>query len=123
VRIISETRLSEFWKSRKGAEPIERARRDLTAWRASVRAADWTNWGDLKRTFGSADRVGSCVVFDVGNNRFRLIARVMFHNHCVYVLKVMDHEEYDRNAWIEECNCQGAGPPKPPAHEQKRSQP
>ena len=35
------------------------------------------------------------VVFDIGNNRYRLIGRV-FYPHKHYVLRVMDHEEYDR---------------------------
>lgn len=31
-----------------------------------------------KQTFGSADQVGNCVVFDVGSNRYRLIGRVLY---------------------------------------------
>jgi mRNA-degrading endonuclease HigB of HigAB toxin-antitoxin module len=38
-----------------------------------------------------SDQVGNCVVFDVGNNRYRLIGRVKYEQHIVYVLKVMDH--------------------------------
>jgi mRNA interferase HigB len=68
-------------------------------------SGDWPNFGALKQTFGSADQVGNCVVFDVGNNRFRLIGRVFYAAGKLYVLKVMDHEEYDNGRWIDDCGC------------------
>lgn len=34
-----------------------------------------------------------CLVFDIGNNRHRLIARTVYRTHCVYVLGVMSHKE------------------------------
>jgi hypothetical protein len=34
-----------------------------------VKNAHWKDFGALKQTFSSADKVGDCVVFDVGNNR------------------------------------------------------
>jgi hypothetical protein len=58
---------------------------------------------------GSADRVGNCVVFDVGNNRYRLIGRV-FYPYKLYVLRVMDHQEYSRNAWAKQCGCHNPPP-------------
>ena len=70
-----------------------------------ARSAAWANFAALRQTFGSADRVGDCVVFDVGNNRFRLIGRVRFAGGIVYVLKVMDHTEYDARNWADECGC------------------
>jgi len=103
MRIISETRLREFWESRKGDS--QASRRDLTIWRRTVRACQWRNFGELRMTFRSADSVGNCTVFNVGANRFRLIARVFFSKKKLYVLKIMDHEEYDRNMWPRECNC------------------
>jgi hypothetical protein len=51
------------------------------------------------------------VVFDVGNNRFRLIGRVNYRYGIVYVLKVMDHREYDKNLWVDSCGCHKP-PPK-----------
>lgn len=112
MRIISETRLKEFWESRRTSREAGIARRDLDAWRRIARAASWENWGALTQTFGSADRVGNCVVFDVGNNRYRLIGRVNFHRKIIYVLMVMDHVEYDEKAWIEDCNCHRPPPPR-----------
>ena len=55
--------------------------------------------------------MGNCVVFDVGNNRYRLIGRVNYARGIVYVLTVMDHAEYDKGRWIGDCGCHEP-PPK-----------
>ena len=67
----------------------------------------------LKQTFRSADQVGNCIVFDVGNNRFRLVARVNYRRGILYVLRMMDHAEYDRNLWVEDCGCYKPAPKRP----------
>jgi mRNA interferase HigB len=112
MRVISKSKLRAFWESRKG--DADRAERDLATWHRLARKARWANWGELKQTFGSADLVGNCTVFDVGNNRYRLIARVMYEAGIVYVLGVMDHAEYDEGRWAEECGCHEPPPRKPP---------
>jgi hypothetical protein len=65
-------------------------------------------------------------VFDVGNNRIRLIGRVFYANErgggAVYVLAVLTHAEYDENKWPDDCGCYK---PKPktgarPVKSQKR---
>ena len=118
MRILSRRKLREFWESR--TNDAERAERTLSAWWKIASHVEWSNWGELKKTFGSADRIGNCVVFDVGNNDFRLIARVNFRNTIIYILKVMDHKEYLRkdprnrgkSKWEDECGCHQP-PPKP----------
>ncbi len=110
MRVIAKSRLREFWESRKSDSEI--AERDLSVWYKLAMSAEWENFADLKQTFGSADLVGNCTVFDVGNNRFRLIGRVNFVKGIVYVLKVMDHDEYDKDRWVDDCGCHL--PPPPP---------
>src|SRR3954453_19139058 len=97
MRVISRARLRRFWESRKGDADL--AKRSLLAWEKITKGATWKDWADLKRTFGTADRVGNCTVFDVANNHYRLIARVVFAKERVFVLKVMDHKEYDGQTW------------------------
>lgn len=84
----------------------------MQAWHKVAKDAKWANFATLKQTFGSADVVGRCIVFDVGNNRFRLIGRVFYGGGRVYVLKVMDHREYDKNKWQDECECHEPPPSK-----------
>ena len=116
MRIISKNRLVEFWESRE--HDSERAEIDLTRWHTIVKGSDWPNFAAIRRTFGSADQVGNCVVFDVGNNRFRLIGRLNYARGVVYILRVMDHAEYDRKRWVDECGCHRP-PPKSPAAKTK----
>lgn len=111
MRVISRSRLRQFWEARKNDS--DRAEKALLAWEKITKGASWSDWGELKRTFGSADKVGNCVVFDVGNNQFRLIARVIFEKGRVFVLKVMDHKQYEKkdpknknkSKWESECGC------------------
>jgi mRNA interferase HigB len=113
MRVISKKRLEQFWEARKTDSAI--AERDLTAWYKLAKKARWNNFGSLGQTFGSADQVSNCVVFDVGNNRFRLIGRINYARGIIYVLKVMDHGEYDEKLWIDQCGCHQPPPKRPVA--------
>ena len=113
MHIISKKALIEFWKSRKGDAQI--AERDLSTWHKIVEKAEWVNFAALKESFRSADQVGHCVVFDVGNNRYRLIALVRYRSDgrgTLFVRRVMDHAEYDKQKWREECGCYSPPPKK-----------
>jgi len=59
----------------------------------------------LKADFGTASLVGSCVVFNIGGNQYRLATRILYPSQKVFILKVMTHGEYDQDKWKEECGC------------------
>ena len=103
MRVVTRARLRRFWEARKGG--ADSARLALLIWEKIARNAKCENWAELKQVFGSADRVGNCTVFDVGNKNYRLIARVVFEKGRIFVLKVMDHKEYDQQRWVESCRC------------------
>ena len=110
MRIVKRRHLADFWESR--THDAEIAEKRLRSWYDLAKPARWANFAELKQTFGSADAVGDCIVFDVGNNLFRLIGRVNYRNGKLYVLKIMDHKEYDKGRWIEECGCNKPRPKK-----------
>ena len=66
-----------------------------------VEAAMWIKPIDVKKTFGSnVDFVGKQVVFDVGGNKARIIAKIVYGVlQLVNVTHVMDHAEYDKGKW------------------------
>lgn len=110
MRVISKSRLREFWQQ-PGHDAAEGPLRACYT-HVSNRTVSWQTWADVKAAFANASMVGNCVVFNVGENKYRLIARVLYPSQKVFILKVMTHEEYDLDKWKEECGC-FEPPPKP----------
>jgi mRNA interferase HigB len=103
--------LRRFWET-PGCEDAEGP---LRAWYTHVksRTVNWSSWADIKAEFATASHVGRCVVFNIGGNKYRLIARVFYPSHKVFILKVMTHSEYDDDKWKEDCGCLEPPPTKP----------
>ncbi len=97
MRIISEKKLREFWQQHSEAETAMRE------WIKTVRLADWNNFSDVRKTFNHADIYGGCVIFDVGGNKYRIIAKIAYQYKIVYVRFVLTHREYDEKKWQTDC--------------------
>jgi mRNA interferase HigB len=110
MRVISKTRLRQFWET-SGYEDSEGP---LRAWHTHVsdRTVAWQSWSEAKTQYGSASLVGNCVVFSIGGNKYRLVTRILYPSQKVFVLKMMTHAEYDKDSWKEDCGCYDP-PPKP----------
>jgi len=93
LRVISKKALTEFW----GRHP--QAEHPLAAWHQVARHAEWKSWAELRATFPGADRVGRLTVFNVGGNKYRLVARVEYRLQRLYVRQVLTHDEYNKNDW------------------------
>jgi mRNA interferase HigB len=92
MRVFAKSTLRTFWENS--------AHRDsegpLKAGYAEVDKADWKNFADVRRTFGTASAVGNDrVVFNIGGNKYRLIARVNYGFAGVLVRFIGTHAEYD----------------------------
>jgi mRNA interferase HigB len=111
MRVISKTRLRQFW-DRPGHEDAEGP---LRAWHTHVssKTVSWHSPADVKAEFANASIVGNCVVFNIGGNMFRLVTRILYPSQKVFVLKVMTHGEYDEDKWKKECGCHEPPPPQP----------
>lgn len=102
MRMIKESKFRRFWEGYPDSIIAERA------FKTFIRVARLASWGDktdLRRTFRTADVVGHCVVFDIGGNSYRPIARMSYRLGRIYVLEIMDHREYDRTDWANRCGC------------------
>jgi mRNA interferase HigB len=71
----------------------------LMGWRRVIEKNDFSNWSQLKNAFNSVDKVEDLVVFDIGGNKFRLVAYIRFEKQIVYIKAVLTHAEYDKGAW------------------------
>lgn len=93
VRIITETRLTEFWSQHADAEI------PLKAWRRLIRAAQYKSPHEAKADFPAADFLGDGVtVFDIGGNKYRLVVTMRYDLQRVYIRHVLTHAEYDRKS-------------------------
>jgi mRNA interferase HigB len=110
MRVISKSRLKQFWE----APNQDEAEGPLRAWYTHVnsKTVSWHSWGDVKAEFGNASIVGNCAVFNIGGNKYRLVTRILYPSQKVFVLKAMTHAEYDQDTWKEECGCYASPPPK-----------
>ena len=93
MRVIAKRTLREHWE-KPGRED---SKEPLEAWYAEAKAAIWKNFGDIKRTSGSASNVAnSRVVFNIRKNKYRLIVHVNYPAGIVFVRFVGTHQEYDQ---------------------------
>jgi mRNA interferase HigB len=74
------------------------AAKRLSAWRAEIASTTtvWTSFQEIRDRYPRTDKVGDRYVFDIGGNRFRLIARVNFAAGIVAVRWFGTHAEYDK---------------------------
>ncbi|HEY1379404.1 MAG TPA: type II toxin-antitoxin system HigB family toxin [Gemmataceae bacterium] len=93
MHVISLKRLREFWSEYPDAEE------PLRAWHRIVEAADWQTFADVREVYRSADLVGKFVVFNIGGNKYRLVAAIHFNRGKVFIRHVLTHKEYDSEKW------------------------
>ncbi|MEL6552599.1 MAG: type II toxin-antitoxin system HigB family toxin [Cyanobacteria bacterium J06621_11] len=91
--IISRKALRLFWENYPDSEA------PLSRWFRIVQSTQFDNFAALRATFPTADKVGDLIVFNIGGNKYRLIASVHFNRHKLYIRDVLTHREYDKGTW------------------------
>lgn len=92
MRIIAKRPITEFCARHPAASGA------MLLWWKTVEAALWENFAQLRQDFNAADSVGDGrVVFDVGGNKYRIIARVSYAPYYRVLIKfVGTHAQYDK---------------------------
>lgn len=92
MRIIAIGTLRDFW-NRPGRQDAEQP---LRTWVHIVNAADWSKPTEVERVFNSADILpGGRVVFDIGGNKYRLVAAIHYRGKRIYIRFIGTHKDYD----------------------------
>lgn len=89
--IITKTKLIEFYQNEtKAKEP-------LLLWYNMAELSDWKDFHSIKQTFNSIDSVGNDrYVFNVGGNKYRIVAMIHFNKRTLYIRFVGTHKQYDK---------------------------
>ena len=93
MHIISRKALQQFW------ERYPDSKGSLIRWFKIVEKTQFSTFNELRQTFPFADKVGELIVFNIGGNKYRLIASIHFNRSKVYIRHVLTHSEYDKGAW------------------------
>lgn len=75
------------------------AREPLRTWVQVMKSNDFRSLVDLKKTFGAADYVRPYTVFNIGGNKYRLIAVIDYELDLASIFDVLTHAEYDKRRW------------------------
>lgn len=95
MHIITRKKLLEFDKKYPDSEePLDR-------WYRIVKQSNYNSFAELRKTFPKADQVGKYTVFDIGGNKYRLIAYIVYSAKRIYIRHILTHPEYDKGKWKE----------------------
>lgn len=89
MRVISNSALVAF------AATHPAAGMPLQVWRRIIESRAFAGFADIRKTFNSVDRVGKFYVFDIGGNKYRIVAALHFDKQRLYVRHAFTHKEYD----------------------------
>lgn len=100
MRVITKARLKQFWARHP------QAKTPLEDWYRVAEKARWESIADIRRIFPSSDLTkiksgGTVTIFNIGGNKYRLVAAVHYHSQRIYILQILTHEEYSRGVWKE----------------------
>jgi mRNA interferase HigB len=93
MKLISNRALREFAARHPDAEG------SLQDFRRLVERGEYRNFASLRATFASVDKVGSRYVFNIGGNKYRLVAAIAYSVQALWVKAVLTHAEYDKEDW------------------------
>jgi mRNA interferase HigB len=92
VKVFGETVIAGLAKKHPAS------RKPLQRFLTIARTALWPHFPALRETFPATDFAPATgtLVFNIGGNKYRLIARVDFEEQLLVIQTVPTHREYDR---------------------------
>lgn len=93
MQLISNKALREFAALHgDAAQPLQDFRRN-------VERGSFANFAELRAVFPSVDKAGARYVFNIGGNKYRLVAGLSFQARRLWVKSVLTHAAYDKGNW------------------------
>lgn len=91
MRIIKRGTLKSFWEKHTAAKGA------LETWYHVARKGKWSNFNEIRQTFGSADVIaGNREVFNIRGNSYRLVVKIHYNTQTIYIRFIGTHAEYGK---------------------------
>lgn len=68
----------------------------MQVWITIVSGAHWRHFADVRLTLKSADRVGQYVIFNIAQNKGRLVSLINYQAQRFIVVQILRHADYNR---------------------------
>ncbi len=93
MRLMTRKRLREYIDLPRHAA----AKGPMLVWAATLERSTWLTLVDVKMTFPATDHLtGEKVCFDIGGNKWRIIANVAYKAEIVFIVWIGTHAEYEK---------------------------
>lgn len=93
MHVISGKVLRQFWQEYPDSETA------LIRWLKIIESVSFQSFEELRSVFPNADLVANLIVFNIGGNKYRLLASIHFNRQKVYIRYILTHSEYDKDRW------------------------
>jgi len=91
MRILKRKTLQDYWKKHPQSET------PLSIWFNILDKGNFESPNEIKEVLGKTDFTGNnLAIFNIGGNKYRLIARIRYKPQIVYILFIGTHSEYDK---------------------------
>lgn len=92
MHIISHKTLVDFYEKRFPDSKI-----DIEEWYSLAKKATWKNAAEVKKDRPDVDSPGnSHYIFNICNNKYRLVVMIFFQVDRIYIRFIGTHKEYDK---------------------------
>ena len=99
MHVISRKALLEASRKYPDAEA------PLDAWYRTAKRAKWENLTQVRHLYPHADPYGTCTIFNIKGNDYRLITKIFYDDQVILIRAVLTHAEDDKEGWKDDCTC------------------
>lgn len=98
MNVITRKRLRDFAAKHSDAAPA------LESWYRTARKAKWRNLQEVRVIYPHADLAtvasgNKVTIFNIAGNKYRMVAAIHYKAQRLYVLRILTHAEYSKDAW------------------------
>ncbi|MCC5625118.1 type II toxin-antitoxin system HigB family toxin [Nostoc sp. CHAB 5715] len=93
MHIISRKKLREFCQNY--ADSCDA----LKNWYKAANKATWNNLAQVQAVYPQAEAVGNFTVFNIKDNKYRLIVDLVYSDQIIYLKYILTHAESDKDKW------------------------